>query len=105
MRIITQSEIDRFVEYRMRNPPRQTGKVGIKIGIPDVLHFYGRKDSELISIVQMTGCLFSMIENNYEDFTLGKSSFQMDGVWFAHENILNKKFPWSVDYGIEEIDS
>jgi hypothetical protein len=102
VRIITQSEIDIFVKYIMRNPVRETGKVGTKIGIPDKLHFSGRKSAEIWSIVEMTGISSGWVRN-YEDFMIGNDMFKREGgVWYAHENIL--KYPWSVRYGIREIE-
>lgn len=102
MRIITQSEIDRFVEYEMRIPVREKSRVGMKIGIPDKLHFSGRKNAEKWSIVGMTGISSGWI-SNYEDFMIGNDMFKSEGgVWYAHENIL--KYPWSVRYGIKEIE-
>ena len=94
MRIISQSEFDRFVEYNMKDPilcydkPRQV--------IPSGLDFLGRKKSERKGFFDMTSIWIDKNpfgeDTNFNDwfkyFKLGRIRISKGGVWFAHENIL-----------------
>jgi hypothetical protein len=95
IRLISQSEINSFVNYNMIDPVLCFSKR--RQSVPDGLEFLGRRAAERKSIFDMTG-IWVQIDlaewpDWFKEFISGYRSIYIDGgVRFAHENMLNE--PW-----------
>lgn len=92
MRLISQSEIDSFVNYNMIDPVLCFNKR--RQSVPDGLEFLGRRGAERKSIFDMTGIWVQIDLKEwpkwFEKFISGYRSIHIVGdVRFAHENMLN----------------
>lgn len=95
MRLMSQNEIDSFVNYNMIDPVLCFEKS--RQSVPSGLDFLGRRGAERKSIFDMTGIWVQIDLKEwsewFEEFLSGYISIHInDGVRFAHENMLNE--PW-----------
>ena len=93
MRLISQSEIDSFVNYNMIDPVLCFNKS--RHSIPTGLEFVGRKGAERKSIFDMTGIWVQIDPTEwsewFKEFISGYETIYIEGgVRFAHENMLNE---------------